>query len=95
MGYSSHRKLFVFFCQATFTNLNIFVAFIYIKKQTKEIKAMYTTSNEEGILNNYATEPQLHYAKYPSADEQQRYAFQGAIAALFVTALILVSFAVS
>jgi len=56
---------------------------------------MYTTSDENGILNNYATEPELYFAEYPSADEQRRYALQGAIATLFVVALLLTSFAVS
>jgi len=55
---------------------------------------MYTTVNEEGILNNYATEPQMYYAQYPSASEQRQYALQGAIATLFVTALVLVALGV-
>ncbi len=50
---------------------------------------MYTT-NEEGILNNYATEPQMYYAQYPSPEQQRRYIFQGAIATLFVTSLVLI-----
>lgn len=56
---------------------------------------MYTTANEEGILNNYATEPDMYYAVYPSSEQQRSYAFQGAIATLFVTALVVVSLAVS
>jgi hypothetical protein len=56
---------------------------------------MYTTTNEEGILNNYATEPKMYYATYPSAEQQSRYAFQGAVAILLVTALVLVAFGVS
>jgi hypothetical protein len=55
---------------------------------------MYTT-NEEGILNNYATEPAVYFAQYPSIEQQQSYALQGAIAALFVTFTILTAFAVS
>ncbi|UBF26449.1 ssl1498 family light-harvesting-like protein [Kovacikia minuta CCNUW1] len=54
---------------------------------------MYTV-NEEGLLNNYAIEPAIQYAEYPSPEQQRRYAFQGAIATLFVTALILTSLAV-
>jgi len=34
---------------------------------------MYTT--EEGILNNYAAEPAVYFAEYPSP-EQQRYLVQ-------------------
>ena len=55
---------------------------------------MYTT-DENGVNNTYATEPSLYYAEYPSPDKQRTYAFQGAIATLFVTALFLTSFAVS
>ncbi len=55
---------------------------------------MYTTQLDNGILNNYAKEPEMYYATYPSLFQQQRYALQGAIATLFVTALVLVSFAV-
>jgi hypothetical protein len=56
---------------------------------------MYTTINEDGILNNYATEPEVYYAAYPSSEEQRKYAFQGAIATLFLTAIILVALGVS
>lgn len=55
---------------------------------------MYTT-NEEGILNNYATEPAVYFAQSPSPEQQQQYAFQGAIAILFVTFTLLTAFAVS
>jgi hypothetical protein len=50
-----------------------------------EVITMYTTADERGILNNYATEPELFYASYPSPEQQHRYLFQGAIATLFVT----------
>jgi hypothetical protein len=56
---------------------------------------MYTTVNEEGILNNYATEPQLYYAEYPSPEQQKRYLFQGGVAVLFVTSIILIALGVS
>jgi hypothetical protein len=56
---------------------------------------MYTTVNEQGLLNNYATEPDLYYAVYPSPEQQRNYALRGASATLFVTALVLVSFAAS
>ncbi|NEP57437.1 MAG: ssl1498 family light-harvesting-like protein [Symploca sp. SIO2G7] len=55
---------------------------------------MYT-SNELGVLNNYATEPQMYYADYPSLFQQRRYALLGAFATLFVTALMLTALAVS
>jgi hypothetical protein len=56
---------------------------------------MYTTVNEDGILNNYATEPKMYYAEYPAIWEQRRYVIQGAIASLIVTALVLVALSVS
>jgi hypothetical protein len=56
---------------------------------------MYTTTNEEGILNNYATEPQMYYAEYPAIWEQRKYALQAAFATLIVTTLVLVALGVS
>lgn len=56
---------------------------------------MYTTANEEGILNNYAPETQIYYAEYPSQEQQRRYAFQGAIATLLVSFLLLTTLAAS
>ncbi|AFZ23584.1 hypothetical protein Cylst_1293 [Cylindrospermum stagnale PCC 7417] len=56
---------------------------------------MYTTVNEQGILNNYANEPKAYYAAYPSPEQQSRYVFQGAAALLFVAALVLIALGVS
>lgn len=56
---------------------------------------MYTTTDENGILNNYAPEATVYVAEYPTEDEQRRYALQGAIATLIVGFLILTSFSVS
>jgi hypothetical protein len=56
---------------------------------------MYTTVSENGILNNYATEPKMYYATYPSPEQQRNYAIQGAIATLFVSVLVLTALAVS
>lgn len=55
---------------------------------------MNTISNE-GLLNNYAAEPNMYYAEFPAEWQQRRYAFQGAIATLFVTLTVLTAFAVS
>lgn len=55
---------------------------------------MQTMSNE-GLLNNYANEPQVYYAEYPGLWEQRQYALQGAFATLLVSTLILVAFSVS
>ncbi|MBD2243470.1 ssl1498 family light-harvesting-like protein [Nostoc sp. FACHB-888] len=56
---------------------------------------MYTTVNENGILNNYATEPKVYHAEYPAIWEQRKYVLQGLFATLIVTTLVLVGFSVS
>ncbi|GAX44218.1 hypothetical protein NIES4075_52360 [Tolypothrix sp. NIES-4075] len=56
---------------------------------------MYTTVNEDGVLNNYATEPQMYYAEYPAIWEQRKYVVQGVFAAIIVTTLVLVGLSVS
>ncbi|MBC1242260.1 photosystem II assembly protein Psb34 [Nostoc sp. 2RC] len=56
---------------------------------------MYTTVNEDGVLNNYATEPKMYYAEYPAIWEQRKYLIQGVFATLIVTTLVLVGFSVS
>ncbi|WP_017742138.1 photosystem II assembly protein Psb34 [Scytonema hofmannii] len=54
---------------------------------------MYTTVNEDGILNNYPTEPKMQFAEYPAIWEQRQYVIQGVFATLLVTTLVLVAFA--
>ncbi|MDV3002557.1 MAG: hypothetical protein N5P05_004212 (plasmid) [Chroococcopsis gigantea SAG 12.99] len=56
---------------------------------------MFTTSTEDGLLNNYAVEPTTYPAVYPSPEQRRNYALQGALATLLVTATILIAFAVS
>ena len=56
---------------------------------------MYTTVNEDGVLNNYATEPKMYYAEYPAIWEQRKYVVQGVFASLIVTTLTLVALGVS
>ena len=56
---------------------------------------MYTTYSAEGTLNNYANEPEVYYATEPSPEQQVNYLKQGAVAALFVTIIAFLSFAVS
>jgi hypothetical protein len=56
---------------------------------------MYTTINENGVLNNYANEPKIYYATYPNKQQQIRYAFGGAVATLFVAVTVLVGLGVS
>jgi hypothetical protein len=52
------------------------------------------TRNEAGQLNNYATEPALYYAVYPSPEQQRQYALQAGFAFLLVSALFLTALAV-
>jgi hypothetical protein len=56
---------------------------------------MYTTTNEKGILNNYATDPRPYYAEYPTKEQQKRYIFQGVLAVVFVTSIVLIALGVS
>ncbi len=57
---------------------------------------MYTTTQlDNGILNHQAVEPQPYYAEYPAPFQQRRYLVQGAIAALFITSLVVISAVVS
>ena len=53
------------------------------------------TINPDGQFNNYASEPKIYYAQYPNQEQQQKYAVQGAISVLFVTALMLITFGIS
>lgn len=53
------------------------------------------TVDEEGIVNNYAIEPEMSKAEYPSPKQQQRYIFLGAVAILLVSLVVWIAFAVS
>jgi hypothetical protein len=55
---------------------------------------MYTV-DETGVMNNYAVEPGVYLAAYPSVEQQRRYLIQGAGATLLVTATLLTAFVVS
>lgn len=53
------------------------------------------TIDDEGIINNYATEPDTSLANYPSPEQQKRYIFLGTGAALLVAIALLIAFTVS
>ncbi|MCG9891606.1 MAG: ssl1498 family light-harvesting-like protein [Thermosynechococcaceae cyanobacterium MS004] len=53
------------------------------------------TIDETGVMNNYAVEPEIYFATFPSVEQQRRYMLQGAAAILLVTATILTALAVS
>ena len=56
---------------------------------------MRYTADDKGILNNYAVEPAIYTAEYPSPEQQERFALQGAIAILVVALTIFTAFAAS
>ncbi|MEM9534299.1 MAG: ssl1498 family light-harvesting-like protein [Cyanobacteria bacterium P01_E01_bin.45] len=51
--------------------------------------------DENGVANNYADMPKAYVATYPTIEQQQSYALQGAGAVLLVVTLILTAFGVS
>ena len=56
---------------------------------------MTTITDENGIMNNFAKEPQVYYAEAPSAKEQRNYILWGAIASIVVGASVLTAVVVS
>ena len=54
---------------------------------------MYTTYNENGTMNNYAVEPEMYLAVYPSPEQQKQYMQQAACAALLLVSTLLVALA--
>ena len=52
---------------------------------------MYTTTTPDGLLNNYAMEPQLYYAAHPSVAQQRDYLKQAAFAAFLIVATLCVA----
>jgi|GEM_PF-840259 len=53
------------------------------------------TVDQEGLTNNYAVEPNMYYAAFPSQEQARQYALQGLMAATLLVGLIVTSFAVS
>lgn len=49
---------------------------------------MTTTTDEKGIMNNFAREPKMYYAEAPSSNEQRRYVLWGAIATVVIAASV-------
>ena len=62
--------------------------------QNKSLEEGYVI-DDEGIINNYATEPDLYMANYPSPEQQKRYVFWGVGATLLVTIALITTFTVS
>ncbi|BAZ27785.1 hypothetical protein NIES4074_02130 [Cylindrospermum sp. NIES-4074] len=53
------------------------------------------TNEEGGLLNNFAREPKVYEAEPPNAKQRRNYIFLGIAAALLVSGVIFVAFAVS
>ena len=56
---------------------------------------MLTTIDETGVWNNYAAEPQMYFADYPSEEQQSKYMLQAGAAVLFLSSLVMVALAAS
>jgi hypothetical protein len=64
-------------------------------QRTQSVAIPGTTVDDEGLINNFATEPKVYSSTYPSPRQQQRYIFLGLGAILFVSILVLIAFSVS
>ena len=56
---------------------------------------MTTISDENGIINNFAKEPQMYYANEPSSKEQRSYLLWGAIASVVIAGSVFTAVVVS
>lgn len=54
-----------------------------------------STIDDEGLLNNFAVEPNVYLSEHPSSRQQRRYIYWGVAAALLVASLVLISTFVS
>jgi hypothetical protein len=52
-------------------------------------------TDDRGLLNNFAAEPTVYFAEYPSSQKQRQYVLQGAVATVVVALTILTAIAVS
>lgn len=53
------------------------------------------TIDDEGLINNFATEPEIYPSEYPSPRQQQQYKVLGAAAFFLVVTLLLTAVLVS
>ena len=53
------------------------------------------TIDDEGLINNFATEPSIYPSEYPSPRQQRQYIVLGATAFFFVVMLLLTAVLVS
>lgn len=53
------------------------------------------TIDDEGLINNFGTEPSIYPSEYPSSRQQRQYIVLGATAFIFVVSLLLTAVLVS
>ncbi|MBR8826594.1 MAG: ssl1498 family light-harvesting-like protein [Gomphosphaeria aponina SAG 52.96 = DSM 107014] len=63
--------------------------------QSDEILVAGYTQDDEGIIDNYAVEPPMSTATYPTPKQQLRYVFLGAGAIVLVGITLWITFAIS
>jgi hypothetical protein len=56
---------------------------------------MRYTTDDRGVMNNFAVEPTMYLAEEPSKKQQIRYAIQGGLALILVGSLIAITLVVS
>lgn len=56
---------------------------------------MISTTDERGIINNFAKDPKTSAAEYPSPAQQRRYWVLGAVSAVFMSGVVAIAVAVS
>ena len=56
---------------------------------------MTIVTDENGIMNNFASEPQMYYAKAPNSKDKRGYVLWGAIATALITTSVCVAVVVS
>ncbi|MGB7413404.1 MAG: ssl1498 family light-harvesting-like protein [Thermosynechococcaceae cyanobacterium] len=56
---------------------------------------MISTTDERGVINNFARDPEAYAAEYPSSSQQRTYWVLGVVSAVFMSGVLAVAFAVS
>lgn len=56
---------------------------------------MTIVTDENGIMNNFASEPQMYYAETPTSKDKRSYVLWGAIATALIAASVCVAVVVS
>ncbi len=56
---------------------------------------MISTTDERGIINNFAKDPVASAVEYPSKAQQRRYWIMGAVSTVFMAGVLALAYAVS